>query len=642
MKNKGISLIVLIITCVVIIILATAIIVNIANSNIIGNANIAVLSNDFQTFNEQLRLYKSEQLVETKGKFKSGLLNANYDNILIDEEEYKEGNIYDILTSLKGSKYDKKIYIQDGKIVVDAKQFTTSQINSLKKLGIESIDASLKLKIVTTSGYTNITAKMILTLGNAEKYYFKLGEDGEYIESDTNEYTFEGLNINTSYTVYMKVLKADGEESIEYTKEIITKDITGEVTITKNPNLSDGEYTNSDVKVNLSYGADIINGYALQYKTSEKDWTSYTEEITITKNTTVYGRLYNVVDDIEKASNSSTINYIDKTAPVVNSFAYSSLEDDGFDLDIKVTEDIGLKEYVVYVNNAVYKTINKPESEMKISITDRSASTAYTCYVNVVDRAGNVTKSSSIKVTTPKDSKGPTIEVLDLTYVDKEYAKVTLKVEDKTGVNAIMKNGSQIQKEYLEKSDANVYICKIRNNGTVKITASDTLGNVNEEGVTLTISGLQYVSIVSYTDKMNVAEFDLMHTGDGKGTYYDYAATDYFGFYKSQNGYTYLVFKDPVNINNGDKINVEYAIKSNGGGVGKLLYSFITDPSTYNTATYETIVSNTGTAFKYKEASIEYTGESGTYYFVLAINHYESRSWYNTDVRLLDFKICNK
>ena len=37
MKNRGISLIVLIITIVVIIILATAIIVNIANTDLIGN-----------------------------------------------------------------------------------------------------------------------------------------------------------------------------------------------------------------------------------------------------------------------------------------------------------------------------------------------------------------------------------------------------------------------------------------------------------------------------------------------------------------------------------------------------------------------------------------------------------------------------
>ena len=43
MKNKGISLIVLIITIVVIIILATAVIVNLVNTNVIKNADVAVL-----------------------------------------------------------------------------------------------------------------------------------------------------------------------------------------------------------------------------------------------------------------------------------------------------------------------------------------------------------------------------------------------------------------------------------------------------------------------------------------------------------------------------------------------------------------------------------------------------------------------
>ena len=54
MKNKGISLIVLIITIVVIIILGTAIIVNVAKSDLIGNANEAVVKQDFKTMQEEL------------------------------------------------------------------------------------------------------------------------------------------------------------------------------------------------------------------------------------------------------------------------------------------------------------------------------------------------------------------------------------------------------------------------------------------------------------------------------------------------------------------------------------------------------------------------------------------------------------
>ena len=60
-KNKGISLIVLIITIVVIIILATAIIVNVSQTNLIGNASEAVVKQDFKSMQEELNLYGCRQ-----------------------------------------------------------------------------------------------------------------------------------------------------------------------------------------------------------------------------------------------------------------------------------------------------------------------------------------------------------------------------------------------------------------------------------------------------------------------------------------------------------------------------------------------------------------------------------------------------
>ena len=105
-KNKGISLIVLIITIVVIIVLATAIIVNIARTNIIENANEATVKQDFKTLQDELALYIADKYAETRGKFDASKLSANATSLTYTGVgEVTEQNIYDILKSLKNSKY---------------------------------------------------------------------------------------------------------------------------------------------------------------------------------------------------------------------------------------------------------------------------------------------------------------------------------------------------------------------------------------------------------------------------------------------------------------------------------------------------------------------------------------------------------
>ena len=107
MKKKGISLIVLIITIVVIIILATAIIVNIAQTNLIENANEAVVKQDFKAFQDELTMYIADKYVDMQGKFKAE-----------DLDEKDSTKILEIIPSIKGTKYEGYIEIEDGKLTV--------------------------------------------------------------------------------------------------------------------------------------------------------------------------------------------------------------------------------------------------------------------------------------------------------------------------------------------------------------------------------------------------------------------------------------------------------------------------------------------------------------------------------------------
>lgn len=111
MKNRGISLIVLITTIIVILILATAIIINMQETNIIDNAEVAVIKSDIKTFEEELSMYISDEYVETIGEFEETELNA---------DKTTNPSVYDILKKLENSKYKDDIIIQNGKIILAA------------------------------------------------------------------------------------------------------------------------------------------------------------------------------------------------------------------------------------------------------------------------------------------------------------------------------------------------------------------------------------------------------------------------------------------------------------------------------------------------------------------------------------------
>ena len=117
--KKGISLIVLIITIVVIVVLATAIIVNLAKTNVINNANEAQVKQDFKTLQEELNLYKADKYADTLGNFDANTLNADKYSVTYESDNgVTESDIYDILPSLKNSKYKNKVEIENGKLVL--------------------------------------------------------------------------------------------------------------------------------------------------------------------------------------------------------------------------------------------------------------------------------------------------------------------------------------------------------------------------------------------------------------------------------------------------------------------------------------------------------------------------------------------
>ena len=133
MKNdKGITLTVLIITIIVMLILTTVTINFATNGKIIEKAEEAITTYQLHVFEEELEIYHSKmELKNSDDDYRPEGLYAYYDKIVYISDSHivktdENKNIYDILESLRGSKYDYEnnrlngneygIFIKEGKI----------------------------------------------------------------------------------------------------------------------------------------------------------------------------------------------------------------------------------------------------------------------------------------------------------------------------------------------------------------------------------------------------------------------------------------------------------------------------------------------------------------------------------------------
>ena len=107
MKRKGISLIVLVITIVVIIILAAAVILSLGKNNPVESARQAQKAQDFANMQTELDMYISTKYANTLGEFDKNTFNV---------DKTTEPSISEVLTSIKGTKYEDTISIVNGKI----------------------------------------------------------------------------------------------------------------------------------------------------------------------------------------------------------------------------------------------------------------------------------------------------------------------------------------------------------------------------------------------------------------------------------------------------------------------------------------------------------------------------------------------
>ena len=374
-KKRAISLIVLMISIVIMIILATTAVVLVNNSGIFGAGAELDFKNDVSQYNEKVK----EKMGYITSSTQSGTIVSG-DEMISYVPEIND-------------KYKDKLFILDGKLVLDGAKASKNEIKWANEIGVDVstyVDISgLELEI----GENDIIIKKVNLIGKdseIKSYKFKI-DGNDWITSNKGEYTFANLEVGKYYDIYVSLVLKDGSESREYKKHVKT-DVVGDVVSII---LSTQNWTKNALNVKLSYTNDLMDGYKIQYKISSSNWTDYTESIdkaggfSVDENTTIYARLYNDSKKRETANNFIEIRNIDKIKPTVPTAIEVTSGINSLKVRASGAQDdlSGVAGYIYSIDGTKYTTLVKSNEEY--TFTDIKANTNKVVYAKAVDSVGN-------------------------------------------------------------------------------------------------------------------------------------------------------------------------------------------------------------------------------------------------------------
>ena len=421
----GITLIALIITIIILLILAgVAINVTFNQENLFNKTNEAVdkwniaLEEENEIIWGLINDLNSRQEVEVTdniiiSKIPEGsewtkenvIINLSYENIPTGYEiQYKVGSgEWTKGTSITVAENNTTVYVRLYNALIDDE----TAVNSVTITNIDKTAPTAPTSITKTENINSITVQASggtdVGSGIAGYKYSTNGTNWTETIAAGESYTFEGIKAGTEVTIYAKTVDKVGLESSTYSSTGSTAEVTGNITMSKNP--SSANWTNGNITVTLSY-SNIPSGYEMQYKVGSGEWTAGTSVTVTQNNTTVYGRLYNKSIDDEVLVNSVTITNIDKTAPTAPTGITSSVTTNSITVTASGGTDIGsgVAGYQYRINSGAWSgTI---ASGTSYTFSGLAAATNYTIEARTVDKVGRTSsvytktiQSGSIKVT---------------------------------------------------------------------------------------------------------------------------------------------------------------------------------------------------------------------------------------------------
>lgn len=128
-KEKGITLIALVITIIVLLILAGVTIAALSGDNgILTNASRAKYATELAQYKEELERFKSNKLLENLDFEQESLFSAENSLEYNTKPNEENGNIYDVISSLKGSHFAGKLEIIKGELLLNSQDRTEVEV----------------------------------------------------------------------------------------------------------------------------------------------------------------------------------------------------------------------------------------------------------------------------------------------------------------------------------------------------------------------------------------------------------------------------------------------------------------------------------------------------------------------------------
>ena len=402
MKNKGITLIALVITIIVLLILAGITIQSITHTGILKNAKQAQLENKRGQISEYLKLKLINE--QTNNPFGSAeeIITATRNNVIENIDDLKkigkEVTIEETSTEEEGENVDIYFYVIVDKDVYKVDmvgvRFIGEQGKMLPVIKLESLTSttnSIKIKVRTSRNQ-----------GGKLEYYIKAEEDKNYTlkqtKEDDSEYIFEELEQNKKYNIKV-IAKAENGQQAELTVEKTTGNVTelkqGDVEFIYSVDgivIDKSTWTNKNVTVTAKINSNVdIGTFKIQTSNGGENWKDGISQL-FTEN----GTMYVILTDGINYGGAATVNVtnIDTTKPVVTEATATTNS-----IKIIATDEAsGIVGYAITTSNtsptdASYTKIANTKT-FETTVTGKTEGTTY--YIWVKDQAGNISNAKQI------------------------------------------------------------------------------------------------------------------------------------------------------------------------------------------------------------------------------------------------------
>ena len=436
-KNKGITLVALVITIIILLILAGISIQAITNTGLFENAKKAQeqseISEDMETIKLENSSYTIEQTTSTEKKTFLEYLDEKGYIVNYENESKTIGTV-----TLNGREYE--INTEEGFTIKYIGKADGTAMLMPRFSKVEAVVEGSTIKV-------NVELKKSTEEGTKIKYSIQKENETEIIKESEKisdlTYTFENLEMGQTYIITVQATNEYGTTNRKIkTRTISLSELTqGKAEFVITPN----EKWQEKVKVTIKNSYENTNTI-LQYSVGDiNNWTTYaTEGFEVNKNTTIYGRFYNTT--------TKEIGY-------------------AFTIKVQVIDDIG-PQITITKQTTTSKTITI-EVESKDNELGMPDTITYQYYIGTTKDNQKLVETKTANTITYDNLQANTKYIVKVQTKDKMENVGTIEKEITTA-SPILVNEMTLDKENE----------KIGSNNTLQITATVKPENADDKSLT--------------------------------------------------------------------------------------------------------------------------------------------------------------